>query len=114
MTTNYTEPGIENTAENNNYDENEINNDLNNKKKMVIDIDKNMFSDEKKKGNKKPKINPKFMNKDFKNTKNDPFENSEVQVKEPHPKVDVQFNNEETYEFYPYAKEALQNRCSIQ
>ena len=49
---------------------------------MVIEIDKNIFSDETKK-NKKNRINRKFHNKDSKNIKKDPFENFEIKGKEP-------------------------------
>ena len=52
------------------------------KENMIIEIDKNIFSDNTKK-NKKNRINRKFLNNGSKNIKKDPFENFEILVKEP-------------------------------
>ena len=72
MITNNNQPVIDN--------ENDELNNINNKGNMVIDIDKNIFSESPSK-NKKAKINKKFSNNS--NNKKDKFENFEVKVKEP-------------------------------
>ena len=90
--------GVANYNSNNNYeikspnkDENnqneahdDDNNNLSKKKSVMIEID---FSDGPKNNAKKNRISRKFMDKNSKKVKKDPFENFEVQVKTPPPKV---------------------------
>ena len=75
-----------NRVENNQNEANEDdNNNLNKKKSVLIEID---FSDGPKNNAKKNRINRKFMDKNSKKIKKDPFENFEVQVKTPPRKVE--------------------------
>ena len=75
-----------NRAENNQSEaQDDDNNNLNKKKSVMIEID---FSDGPKNNAKKNRINRKFMEKNSKKIKKDPFENFEVQVKAPPPKAE--------------------------
>ena len=88
INSNNNEIEVKDNIESKTLKEEENKNKDNKKENMVIEIDKNIFSDETKK-NKKNRINRKFMNKDSKKIKKDPFENFEIKFKEPPKKEEL-------------------------
>ena len=90
--------------DNQNEANNDDNNNLNKKKSVMIEID---FSDGPKNNAKKNRINRKFMNKSSNKVKRDPFENFEVQVKEPPSKAE-----EEKMDIPTPNKENFDNNCN--